>query len=105
MFSRANLHGGKAAILYGYRTAVELTHWRVIKNHPTTVEKGFTALTGKATWQLSGTVGRVDAFFARQKPLLLAVPRPKNGFFLWPVKSIDFLGPNSIKATLEQPER
>jgi len=105
VFSRANLHGGKAAILFGYRTAVELTHWRVLKQHPMVAGKhGFPTLTGKASWQLSGTVARIDPFFARQKPLILAVPRP-SGFFLWPVKSIDFLAPGAIKATLEQIER
>jgi len=104
VFARATLHGGKAAILWGYRTAIELTHWRVIKKHPETMgPKGFVTLTGVPTWTLSGTPARIEPFFARQKPLLLAVPRPK-GFFLWPVKSIEFLGPGAIRATLEQPE-
>ena len=104
MFARANLHGGKAAILWGHQTAIELSHWRVVKKHPETMgPNGFITLTGVPRWTLSGTTTRVNKFYARQTPLLLTVPRPQ-GFFLWPVKSIEFLGPTSIRAILEQPE-
>jgi len=118
-----NLHGGRAAILYRYQTAVELTHWRVIRTlldaqnwqfmksreglGSLTVRNGEAILPrppNEPRWILSGIPARIDPFYARQTPLLLTVPRPKNGFFLWPVKSIEYLGPSQIRATLEPPE-
>lgn len=105
MFSGLNLHGGKADVLWGHHKAIALKHWRVRKRTPSDVKPdGVQTLTGKPTWVLTGTPERIDAFMARQKPLLLAVPRAK-GFFLWPVEKIEFLGSDSIRARLGPPEQ
>lgn len=104
MFSRLNLHGGKADILWGHRSAVVLKHWRVIKRQRTAEVNHGVVTLGSPEWVLTGTPERIDSYSSRQTPLLLAVPRP-HGFFLWPVEKIEQLGPTSIRATLGPPEQ
>jgi hypothetical protein len=83
------LHGGAASIVWGYRPAVELRTWRIVKS--------------EGTWILSGTIARVDKFQARQAPLLFTAPRP-GGFWAWPIESIA-IGESSVRATLGPPVR
>lgn len=117
MFGRLDLHGGKADILWGYRTespAVVLKHWRVLRiakdpqhRRPIarlSMNQAQVVVQAPKQWTLSGVPERIEHFMLRQKPLLLAVPRPK-GFFLWPIETIDFVGPNHIRATLGPPEQ
>lgn len=91
MFDRLVLHatGDSAAILWGYRQAVVLKSWQIAKV--------------KGKWTLRGAVQRVDAFQARQRPLLFTAPRPK-GYWAWPIETLD-LGPSQLVATLGPPEQ
>jgi hypothetical protein len=90
MFQKLTLHGGAASLVLGYSTAVVLRSWRIAKDD-----------TGR--WVLTGSIGRVDAFLSRQKPLLFTAPRD-GGFWAWGVESIE-LGPTSLRAYLGPPER
>ncbi len=90
MFSSLTLHGAAAEILWGYRSAVALKSWRIAKDK-------------KGAWILTGVVARVDAFQARQKPLLFTAPRDK-GFWAWGVEQLTVVG-SQIKATLGPPEQ
>ena len=92
MFDSLTVHGGAGSILWGYRVAVELTRWSVVR---TKAEGG--------RWILSGTIARVEKFHARQAPLLFTAPRP-GGFWAWPIDAID-IGETSLRATLGPPER
>ena len=91
MFDRIVLHGGRASLLWGYRSVAVLTSWRIAKT-----EKG---------WRLSGTLASADAFQCRQavtrKELLFTAPRDK-GRWCWELLDVD-LGTNQLRATLGQP--
>jgi len=87
VFEKIALHGGAASIVWGYRPAVELRTWRIVKSE------------GK--WILSGTIARVDKFQARQAPLLFTAPRP-GGFWAWPIETIA-IGETSVRAKLGPP--
>lgn len=89
MIQNLTLHGGTASLLWGYRTAAVLKTWRIAKRE------------GK--WTLTATIERVDAFQARQKPLLFTAPRA-GGFWAWPIESLD-MGPNQLRAILGPPEQ
>jgi len=83
------LHGTAASLLWGYRTAVTLRAWSIKKD--------------EGRWTLLATVERVDAFQARQRPLLFAAPRA-GGYWCWPVESLQ-LGDRRLIATLGPPEQ
>ena len=89
MIRDLTLHGGRASLLWGYRTAAELSTWRIKKD--------------KGKWTLTGTLVRVDAFQARQTPLLFTAPRDK-GMWCFPIESLD-MGTNQLRAILGQPEQ
>jgi hypothetical protein len=89
VFHSLTLHGGAGSLLWGYRVAVELKFWHIMK------------LDG--AWWLTGTIARVDKFQARQAPLLFTAPRDK-GFWAWPIVSLD-LGDTNLRAQLGPPER
>jgi hypothetical protein len=95
MFDGITFRGADATVVWGYQTAVALKSWAVRKHtHPK---------TRQVSWKMVGTPARIDRVYARQTPLLLAVPRP-GGHFLWPVVKIEHLGPSQIRAVLEPPE-
>jgi hypothetical protein len=92
VFQHLTLHGGAAALLWGHRTAAELSSWHI-------------ARTGAGTWTLSATVARADAFQLRQKPLLFTAPRAR-GFWAWGVNAIEIAPPyRTLRATLGPPEQ
>jgi hypothetical protein len=103
MFMRLNMHGGTAEILWGHRKAAVLSHWRVVKRHRTAAMVGGQVSLGGEEWILTGTPARIESFYARQQPLLLAVPR-KHGFFMWPIEKIEHLDTKQIRAKLGPPE-
>lgn len=90
MFTSLTMRGGSASILWGCRTAVALRSWAIKKNP-------------KGQWSLTATVERVDAFQARQRPLLFTAPR-KGGFWMWPIVSLT-VGPSQLVAELGPPEQ
>lgn len=80
-------------ILWGYRPAVELRSWAIQR-----AEKS-------GEWTLSATSESIEPFLVQQLPLYFAAPRPKGGFWMWPVKGhVEQFGPNQLRATLGQPE-
>lgn len=89
MFERLTLHGGPGALVLGYKDAVVLRTWRIAKH--------------EGQWTLTGTVGRVDPFLSRQRPLLFSAPRP-GGFWAWPITDLE-LGVQQLTAKLGPPER
>lgn len=91
MIRDLTLHGGTASLLWGYRTAAVLKSWRITKDKK------------QGKWTLTGTLARVDAFQARQTPLIFTAPRDK-GMWCWPIESID-MGPNHLRAILGPPEQ
>lgn len=91
MFSSLQLHGGRAEVLWGYRPAIVLRQWVIAKDKKTQV------------WTLTGPIDRVDAFSARQTPLLFTAPREK-GMWAWPITSLQ-LGSKELIATLGPPEQ
>jgi len=90
MFERLRIHGGAASILWGYRPAVTLRAWAITKV--------------KGRWQLTATVERVDAFSARQKPLLFTAPRDK-GFWAWGVEGEVQIVGSQLRVQLGPPEQ
>lgn len=90
MFEHLRIHGGSASILWGYRTAAVLKRWHISKNK-------------EGRWVLRATVDRLDAFQARQKPLLFTAPRAK-GMWAWPIESIT-VNANAVMAQLGLPEQ
>ncbi len=93
MIQHLTLHGGAGSILWGYREAVLLRSWRIAQDK-------------KKVWTLTGATARVDAFQARQKPLLFTAPHAKsrNGFWAWPVERLE-VGVGKIVAVLGPPVR
>jgi hypothetical protein len=92
VFDSLTIHGGAGSVLWGYRVAVELKTWRIVR----VKDEG-------GGWILSATIARIDKFQARQAPLLFTAPRPQ-GFWAWPITTID-IGETSLRATLGPPER
>ncbi len=91
MFERLTLHGTAASLLWGYQPAVTLRSWRIYKH--------------EGQWTLSGTLATVDAFQARQRPLLFTAPRP-GGFWAWSVVDGSLqLGAQQLVAKLGPPEQ
>jgi hypothetical protein len=92
VFEALTLHGGTAAILWGYHTAVSLRAWKIAK-----VDN---------QWTLVATIERLDAFQARQTPLLFTTPRKgaHDGFWAWGVESIS-VGTHHLTARLGPPEQ
>ena len=89
MLKRLTLHGGRASLLWGYRTAIVLRSWSITKHD--------------GTWTLVAALERVDPFQARQRPLLFTAPRA-GGFWCWPIESLQ-LGTQQLTATLGPPEQ
>ena len=89
MLRELTIRGAAASLVWGSRTAAELSAWRIAK-----VE---------GQWCLAATIARVDRFQARQAPLLFTAPRP-GGFWAWPIKSIT-VGESQLRAVLGPPVR
>lgn len=87
-YHRVQLHGERAALLWGYHEAAVFKSWRIWK--------------GQRGWQLSGTLARVDHFQARQRPLMFSAPRDK-GMWCWGVDKLEIHG-TSVGAFLGEPE-
>jgi hypothetical protein len=92
VFDSLTIHGGTGSVLWGYRVAVELTSWRIVR---TKADGG--------GWMLSATIKRIDKFQARQAPLLFTAPRAA-GYWAWPIEAIE-IGETSLRASLGPPER
>ncbi len=94
MFTSLTLRGTKGAVLWGYREAVVLRSWTISQDKKS------------KAWRLVGAPERVDAFQARQSPLIFTAPREKsrNGFWMWPVERLE-VGVVKIVAILGPPER
>lgn len=94
MIQNLRLHGGAGSILWGYREAILLRSWRITQDKKS------------KAWTLNGVTARVDAFQARQRPLLFTAPHQtsRNGFWAWPVEKLE-VGPGKIVAVLGQPVR
>lgn len=96
MFQDVRLRGGSASILWGYRTAVAIKSWAILKQ--------------EGQWMLKASLERVDPFQARQKPLLFTAPN-KTGYWCWPILGDlevgpnQRVGPNQLVARLGPPER
>jgi hypothetical protein len=58
---------------------------------------------GAPVWTLTATIARVDAFMARQRPLLFSAPRA-GGFWIWPIEEIT-IGTTTLTARLGPPEQ
>src|SRR5213596_3435677 len=83
------LHGGEAAIVWGYRTAAVCQSWTARR-------------TPQGRWTLSATLARADPFILRQRDLKFTAAR-KGGFFCWPVVSVIQTAP-TLAAILGPPE-
>lgn len=92
MFESLTITGGAGAVLHGYREAVVLSAWRIVRRKADGGE-----------WILSGTIARVDKAQARKTPLLFTAPRA-SGFWMWPIDAIE-IGETSLRAHLGPPER
>ena len=88
-YHRIQLRGTRGTLLWGYHEAAEFRSWRIWKDP----QKG---------WQLSGVLARLDAFQARQRPLLFSAPR-ERGMWAWGVNSIKVNG-SAVRADLGEPE-
>jgi hypothetical protein len=92
MFDSLKIHGTTASILWGYRAAVVLNAWAIVRV--------------KGQWTLSARIARVEPFMVRQRPLLFTAPREgaRDGFWAWGVQSITVAG-TSLIANLGPPEQ
>ncbi len=95
MFESLTLRGGAGTILWGHREAVRLRSWTITQDKKS------------KAWRLAGITERVDAFQARQRPLLFTSPREncRNGFWAWAVEGPIEIANGRIAATLGPPER
>lgn len=91
MIDNLKLHGAAGTVLWGYRPAVEVGRWSITRDPKT---RG---------WVLRGTPTRVDAFGARQRPLLFTATREK-GFWAWGIESLE-VSAKALVARLGPPER
>ena len=87
MFEKLTIHGEAASLLWGYRTAATLSAWRITKD--------------QQQWKLTATVQQMDAFQARQRPLLFSAPHEK-GRWCWMVEELH-ISERQLTATLGQP--
>ena len=94
MFDRLRLFGRAGDVLWGYRPAIEITSWRVGQN-------------AQKQWILVGVPKRIDAFGAKQRPLLFTAPRPetRDGFWSFGVEKIIEVSAARIVAHIGPPER
>jgi hypothetical protein len=92
VFDSLTITGGAGSVLWGYRVAVELTAWRIVR-----------VKADGGDWILTATIARVDKFQARQAPLLFTAPKA-GGFWMWPIDAIE-IGETSLRAHLGPPER
>jgi hypothetical protein len=88
MFEKLTIHGEVASLLWGYRTAATLSAWKITKDK-------------EHAWTLTATVQKLDAFQARQRPLLFTAPHEK-GRWCWMVEQIQITD-RQVTATLGQP--
>lgn len=80
MLNQVSVRGRAGAILWGYRTAAQLTTWRIYHHKP----------DGKHDdrWVLTATLSRVDKFQLRQRPLMFSGAREGlKGYWCWPLLS------------------
>jgi len=85
---RLRLKGRRGSVVWGHRTAVEVSTWSIAK--------------AEGHWWLTATPVRADPFASRQRALLFTVPRT-GGFMTFPVLEL-FLGPTVIHARIGPPE-
>jgi hypothetical protein len=96
MFERLRFRGaGGSSIVWGYRTAIRLASWAVVK----------APVQGGVRWRLQGISAVIeDPIGAKRFPpdLVFAVPRP-GGFLLWPIISPVSLAGHHVSAFLGPP--
>jgi hypothetical protein len=91
-FSTITLRGVQGRLVWGYRTAAELSVWSI--HRPNTPE---------GQWTLTATIATVDRFSVLQRPLLFFAPRRQGSHWCWPIRRLDF-GEGRVIATLGPPE-
>ena len=91
MFEALQLHGPRAALLWGYRDVAGLRMWRIIK--------------GPQAWMLTATCDRAAAWECQQalryRELFFTAPRDK-GRWCFPILDIS-IGGTQLQATLGPP--
>ena len=92
MFSAVTLRGVAGSLVWGYRTAAELTTWTICRpNEP------------DAGWTLTARIRTADRFQVLQRPLLFTAPRRIGGHWCWPVRRLNW-GDGFLVADLGPPE-
>lgn len=81
MFEQITVRGRAGAIVWGYRTAAELTTWRIYHHKPDGQHDD--------RWVLTAMLARVDKFQLRQRPLVFTAARGAGlkGLWMWPLLS------------------
>jgi hypothetical protein len=92
MFDALRIHGTAASILWGYRAAVTLKTWSIVRV--------------QQQWMLTGIIERVEPFMVRQRPLLFTAPRERarDGHWAWGIEAIQ-VGRIEVVARLGPPEQ
>lgn len=75
------LRGDGATIQWGYQVAVQVGRWTL------TIDHGTPDLPTPLARIFEGDVVTVQALAARQRPLMLVVPRPR-GVWRWPIERL-----------------
>jgi len=93
VFTSLVIHGAAANILWGYRPAAVLRHWRIYKQD--------------GQWMLDARLERVEPFMVRKSPLLFTAPheRGRDGFWAWGVEGDLQISPTRLVAKLGPPEQ
>lgn len=92
MFQNITLHGGPAAILYGYREAAVLRTWRIVKH--------------EGQWRLIATIATGNPYELKQKGLLFTAPHAGiKGRWCWPVAGEVVIQARQLTARLGPPEQ
>jgi hypothetical protein len=91
VFHELSLYGGRASLLWGYRTIAVLTAWRITK--------------APGGWKLTATLTQADAWqcgqAAKYKELLFTAPRDK-GRWCWELVDVT-VGTTELRAILGPP--
>lgn len=90
MFQELSLYGGRAALVWGYRTIAVLTTWRIVK--------------APGAWKLSATLTQADTWqctqAAKYQELLFTAGTKAGG--VWPLTDVT-IGTHELRATLGPP--
>jgi len=92
LFSSITLRGIRGRLVWGYRTAAELTAWSISRPEGPDAE-----------WTLTAGIATVDRFQVLQRPLLFYAPRTGGSHWCWPIRRL-YLGDGRLVANLGPPE-